>query len=68
MGLLSVHLFPIYSVQILEVALTQVQDLALDLVELRSICSGSLLKPVKVPMDGISSLKHTKGITWFGVI
>ena len=30
------------------------QDLALGLVELHEVCTGPLLKPVKVPLDGTS--------------
>ncbi|KAK4832999.1 hypothetical protein QYF61_027023 [Mycteria americana] len=39
-------------------ALTQVQDPALGLVELHEVHKGPLLKPMKVPLDCISSLKH----------
>ncbi|KAK4825950.1 hypothetical protein QYF61_003468 [Mycteria americana] len=44
------------SVLILGISQTQVQDLALGLVEVHEVCMGLLLKPVKVPLDGIPSL------------
>ncbi|XP_009069274.1 PREDICTED: brain-specific angiogenesis inhibitor 3-like, partial [Acanthisitta chloris] len=46
------------------VAPTQVQHLALSLVELLEVSFGSLLELVQVPLDGILSF-HT---AWFGVI
>lgn len=42
----------------LRTALAQVQDLALGTVELHEVHIGSFLKPVKVPLVGITSLKH----------
>jgi len=36
------------------IAQTHVQDFALGLVELPDVCTGPHLKPVKVPLDGIS--------------
>ena len=39
----------------LGIASTQVQDLALGLVELHEVRMGPPLKPVKVPLDGIPS-------------
>ena len=48
-------------------ALIQVQDLALGLAELNAVHMGPLLKPVKVPLDGIPSLKQTNCITLLGV-
>ncbi|KAK4831706.1 hypothetical protein QYF61_018758 [Mycteria americana] len=56
------------SVLILEIALTEVQDLALGLVELHEVHMGPLLKPVKVPLDGIPSLKCINCTTQIGVI
>ncbi|PKU46486.1 hypothetical protein llap_3205 [Limosa lapponica baueri] len=38
------------------IAMSQVQDLALGLVDLHEVCTGSPLKSVQVPLDGISSL------------
>ena len=52
----------------LDIALTHVQDLALGLVELHEFHMGSLLQPVKVPLDGILSLKYIKCTTQLGVI
>ena len=54
-------------VLILGVAQTQVQDLALCLVELHEVCTGSPLKPAKVPLDGIPSLQHVDRTTQLGV-
>ncbi|KAK4805320.1 hypothetical protein QYF61_018183 [Mycteria americana] len=54
-------------VLILVIALTRVQDLAHGLVELQEIHMGLLLKPVKVPLDGIPSLKHINCTTQLGV-
>ncbi|KAK4816491.1 hypothetical protein QYF61_017452, partial [Mycteria americana] len=42
-------------VLILGIAPTQVQELVLCLVELHEVCMGPLLKPVKVPLDGVPS-------------
>lgn len=42
--------------------------LALDLVELHEVHTGSPLKPLKVPVDGISSLQCSDCTTQFGVI
>ena len=50
------------------IAPTQVHDLALHLAELHEVLMGSLLEPVKVPLDGIPSLKCTNGTTPLGVI
>ncbi|KAK4827359.1 hypothetical protein QYF61_017284 [Mycteria americana] len=44
------------------IALTQVQDLALGLVELHEVRMGPPLKPVKVPLDGISSLLESPSL------
>lgn len=46
------------SVLILGIALTQVKDLALGLVELPGAPMGLLLKPDRVPLDGIPPLEH----------
>jgi len=45
---------------VLEIAPTQVQDRALGLVEPHEVCTASTLKPVKVPLDGIPSLRITE--------
>jgi len=50
--------FPTQPVFVLGIALTQVQDLALGLVELQEVCSGPPLKPVKVSLDCVPSLEH----------
>ncbi|KAK4832279.1 hypothetical protein QYF61_021678 [Mycteria americana] len=53
---------------ILGIVPTKVQGLALGLVELHDIRMGPLLKPVKVPLDGIPSLKHINCTTQIVVI
>ncbi|KAK4806151.1 hypothetical protein QYF61_001078 [Mycteria americana] len=50
------------------VAPTQVQDLALGLVEPHEVRTGPRLQPVKVPLDGIPSLRHVNCTTQLGVI
>jgi len=50
------------------VALAQVQDLALSLVELHEVHMASLLKLVQVPLDGIPSLRLVSCTTQLGVI
>ncbi|KAK4829736.1 hypothetical protein QYF61_006445 [Mycteria americana] len=55
-------------VWILGVAPTQVQDLALDLVEPHEVHMGPLLKFVQVPLDGILSLRHVNRTTQLGVV
>ncbi|KAK4810921.1 hypothetical protein QYF61_013329 [Mycteria americana] len=55
-------------VLILGIALTQVQALALGLVELHEVHMGPLLKPVQVPLDGIPSLQQINCTTQLGVI
>ncbi|GAB0209612.1 hypothetical protein GRJ2_003426900 [Grus japonensis] len=44
------------------------KDLALGLVELHKVRTGRLLKPIKVPLDGIPSLKRINRTTQLGVI
>ncbi|KAK4810951.1 hypothetical protein QYF61_013359 [Mycteria americana] len=56
------------SVLIMGIALTQVQALALGLVELHEGHMGPLLKPVQVPLDGIPSLQQINCTTQLGVI
>jgi len=48
---------------ILEVTSTQVQNLALGLVEPHEVYRGPLLKLVQVPLDGISSLRPVKPLS-----
>ena len=48
--------FSTHPVSVLEIALTQVQDLMLGLVELHEVGMGSPLKSVQAPLDGIPSL------------
>jgi len=60
--------FSAQAVFVLGVALAQVQDLALGLVELLEVCMGPLLKSVKIPLDGISSLQCVSCTTQLGVI
>ena len=52
----------------LGIALIQVQDLALGLVEPHEVCIGPPLKPVQVPLDGIPSLQCVNRTTQLGVI
>lgn len=44
------------------------EELAFGLAELHDVCMGPLLKPVRVPLDGIPSLKLINCITPLGVI
>ncbi|KAK4826593.1 hypothetical protein QYF61_010355 [Mycteria americana] len=53
---------------ILGIAPTQAQDLGLGLVELHEVYKAPLLQPVKVPLDGIPSLKCINFTTQLGVI
>ena len=53
---------------VLGIALTQIQDLALGLVELQEVHMGPPIKPVKVPLDGMPSLKRVNCTTELGVI
>ncbi|KAK4822945.1 hypothetical protein QYF61_023445 [Mycteria americana] len=50
------------------VALTQVQDLALGLVEPHEVHTGPLLQLVQVPLDDIPSFRHVNCTTQLGVI
>ncbi|KAK4816649.1 hypothetical protein QYF61_019626 [Mycteria americana] len=50
------------------VAPTQVQDLALDLVEPHEVHTGPLLQLVQVPLDGMPSLRRVSHTTQPGVI
>ena len=52
-GLLSIHSLP--SLYVLGIAPTQVQDLALGLVEPPEVHMGPLLQLIQVPLDGIPS-------------
>lgn len=53
------------SVLVLEIALTQMQDLALVLIELHDPHISPSLKSAKSPLDGISSLRCVKCTTIF---
>jgi len=53
---------------VLGIAPTQVQDLALGLVELHEVHTGPPLKPVRVPLDGMPSLQRVDHTTHLGVI
>ncbi|PKU44258.1 hypothetical protein llap_5451 [Limosa lapponica baueri] len=64
----QVHGTPAHSVFVLGIDLTQVQNLALGLIELHEVYAGPLLKPVKVPLDGIPSLQYVNRSTQLGVI
>ena len=50
--------FSIQPAFVLWIALTQVQDIALGLVQHHEVCTGPLLKPIQVSLDGIPSLQH----------
>ncbi|PKU46701.1 hypothetical protein llap_3018 [Limosa lapponica baueri] len=60
--------FSSHPVFVPEIAVTHVQNLALDLVELHEILAGPPLKPVKIPLDGISALQRMNSSTQLGVI
>ena len=60
--------FSAQTVSVLETALTQVQDLALGIVELHEVGMGSLLKPVQVPLDGIPYPMCVISTTQLGVV
>ncbi|XP_009980144.1 PREDICTED: testosterone 17-beta-dehydrogenase 3-like [Tauraco erythrolophus] len=51
-----------------KIALTRLRDLAFGLVELHDVHISAPLKPVKVPLDGIPSLKHVSCSTHPDVI
>ncbi|KAK4805639.1 hypothetical protein QYF61_022397 [Mycteria americana] len=55
-------------VLILEVVLTQVQDLALGLVEPHEVHMGPILKLVQVPLDGIPSLRRVNHTSQHSVV
>jgi len=52
---------------VLGIALTHVQNLALGLRELHEVCTGTPLKSVQVPLDGIPSFQHADRTTQPGV-
>ncbi|KAF4794471.1 hypothetical protein TURU_101855 [Turdus rufiventris] len=66
-GLRSIHSPPSLYLW-LGIALTQVQDLALGLVELHEVHTGPPLKPVQVPLNAIPSLLCVNRATQLGVI
>ena len=52
----------------LGIALTNVQDLALDLVELHEVHTGPPLQPVEVALDGVLSLQRVNCTIQLGVV
>ena len=56
------------TVFVLGITQTQVQDLAPGLTELYEVNTGPPLEPLKVPLDGIPSLKHINCTIQLGVI
>ncbi|PKU36192.1 hypothetical protein llap_13505 [Limosa lapponica baueri] len=60
--------FSTQPILVLGIAPTDMQDLALALVELQEVHTGPSLKPVKISLDGIPSLQHIDGTTQLGVI
>lgn len=63
----ALNLFSAQLLFVLGVALTQLQGLALGLVELHEVCKEALPKPVKVPLDATLSLQHVSCTTQIGV-
>ncbi|PKU42690.1 rna-directed dna polymerase from mobile element jockey-like [Limosa lapponica baueri] len=63
----ALNLFSSQPVFVSGIALTQVQDPALGLVELHEVHTGPPLQPVQVPLDGIPSLQSVDRTT-LGVI
>lgn len=59
--------FSTHPVFVLTAAQTQVQDLALGLVELHGVLTSLSLKPVRVPQDAIPSLQSASHTTQPGV-
>ena len=60
--------FSAQPVFVLGIALAQMQDLALGLVELHEVCTGPPLKPVQDPLDCIPALQCVNCMTQFGVV
>ncbi|KAK4827407.1 hypothetical protein QYF61_017837 [Mycteria americana] len=60
--------FSAWPVFVFGIAPTHVQDLELGLVELHEVRTGPLLKPVKVPLDGIPFLQCVDHTTQVGII
>ena len=60
--------FIMQSLLIFEIALNQVQDLALGFVEFQKAHTIPHLKPIKVPLDGIPSLQCLNWTTRLGII
>ena len=67
-GLHSTHPFSNQPVFVPGIVSTHMQDLVLGLVELHKVCTDPPLKPVKVPLDGITSLQDIDHTTWLGVV
>ena len=55
-------------VLIVGVALTQMQDLALGLVELYKVLLGLLLEPIRISLNGVLFLRHVDHTPQLGVI
>ena len=68
LGRVALNPFILQPVLIVGVALTQVQDLALGLVEPHEVHVGPLLEFVQVPLDGIPSLRRVNRATQLGVL
>lgn len=67
LGLLS-YAFVTQSAFVLGIAVIQVQHLAFGLVDLNEVHTGPPLKPIQVPLDGITSLLHFDHTKQLGVI
>ena len=50
------------------IAPTHGQDLGLGFAEAHEVCTGPLLKPVQVPLDGVPSLQPVDHTTSLGVV
>lgn len=62
---MTLNSFLTQSVLVLGIVLTQVQELALVLIELHDSHQNPPLKPAKIPLDGFSSLRWFKCTTIF---
>lgn len=49
---------PVHHQALLIVGITHMQDFAVGLAELNEVCTGKLLKLLRVSQDGISSFQH----------
>lgn len=59
----ALDLFSTQPVLVLGIVPTQVQDLALSLIEHHEVLLGLCLKPIKIPLDDIPALQHVNHIT-----